>query len=441
MRKLVEATFFLTVLLIGIAFFPALAGAHDQVPAPPQEGPVLLQGGDLYTVSGGVLEATDLLFEDGVIQAIGKALEVPEGAEVVDVSGHRVYPGLIAPLTTLGLTEIGAVRATRDLEEVGEITPEVTAHVAYNPDSELIPTVRSHGVTTVQVVPQGDLLRGRSMITHLDGWTKEDSAVEMVDALHLTWVPTEVRRGWWIEIPPEEQEKQMAEARQRLHQAFADARAYHLAKEADPELPVDLRWEAMRPVLDGEMPIFIAADSYRQIVEAVEFARGEGLDLVLTGGADAHLATDLLVENEVPVILGTITSLPEREDDDYDLPFRLPSLLHEAGVEFCLSHSNFGGSWDNRNLPFQAGQAVAFGLPQDAALRALTLGAAEILGIDDRLGSLEVGKEATLFISEGDVMDTLTQNVTAMYIEGRPVDLDNRHKELERKYRERISRR
>ena len=161
----------------------------------------------------------------------------------------------------------------------------------------------------------------------------------------------------------------------------------------------------------------------------------------MTGGADAHLATDLLVENQVAVVLGSITALPEREDDDYDLPFKLPRLLHEAGVEFCFSHSSFGGSWANRNLPFQAGQAVAFGLPQDAALRALTLGAAEILGIGDRLGSLEVGKEATLFISEGDVMDTLSQNVTAMYIEGRPVDLDNRHKELHRKYQERISRR
>lgn len=420
------------------AFLAAAASAHDQVPAKPQERPILLRGGDLYTVANGVMPATDLLFEGGVIRAIGPGLEAPAGAEVIEVAGQRVYPGLIAPQTTLGLIEIGSVRATRDDTEVGAITPEIAAHSAYNPDSELIPSVRAHGITTAQVVPQGELLAGRGFLTHLDGWTKEDSAVALVDGLTLRWPAVVVETGFRAEGSPEEQKKRRAEARRELRQAFADARAYHLAREAGLEVDHDARWEAMRPIWGGEMPLYVEADDYRQIVEAVEFTREQGLRMILVGGQDAHLATGLLAANDVPVILGTITSLPRRLDDDYDLPFKQPRLLEEAGVRFCFSHGAGGSSWDARNLPFQAGQAVAFGLSPESALRALTLGTAEILGVADRLGSLEVGKQATLFVSKGEVMDTLGQQVTRMFIRGREVDLDNRHKELYRKYQQRL---
>ncbi len=425
-RSVAGATLALAALALASA-----AGAHDQVPAPEQNHPVLLKGGDLYTVAHGVLPGTDLLFEDGRITAIGPGLAPPPGAEVIEVAGRRVYPGLIAPQTTLGLTEIEAVRATRDLIEVGEVTPEAAAHAAFNPDSELIPTVRSHGITTAQVAAQGALLRGRSFTTHLDGWTKEDSAVKLVDGLVLRWPNAAVVEAWWMEEKPEEQRKRMAEERRRLRQAFEAASAYHLAKTADSTRPVDLRWEAMRPVLTGEQPVYVVANDYRQIVEAVAFAREHGLRMVLVGGREAYKLSDLLLENDVPVILDSTTSLPLREDDPYDLPYRLPSLLYEAGVRFCLSHPR---SWDARNLPFQAGLAVAFGLPEDLALRAVTLSTAEILGIDADLGSLDVGKEATLFVSDGDVMDTLGQQVTLMFIRGRRVDLDDRQKELYRKY-------
>ena len=425
-----------------VLLFAALLGAHsgagvaaatDQAPAPPQEGPVLLRGGDLYTISGGVLEATDLLFENGKITALGKDLDAPPSAEVVDVSGSRVYPGLIAPQTTLGLTEIDAVRATKDADEVGDINPEVRAHVAYNPDTEHIPTVRSNGITTVQVAPLGSLVRGQSFIVHLDGWTKEDAAVRLDDGIFLSWPRTRVLDFFFMP-PVDIQRRRMREERDALRAAFDAARAYDAARRAGVEVETDIRWEAMRPLFAGEKPLYVKADDYRQINQAIAFAEDYGIRLVLVGAMDSHLVADLLAEKKIPVMLGSTQSLPMREDDPYDMPFRVASLLHEAGVEFCFAHNDSGGSWTTRNLAMQAAQAVAFGLPEDVALASLTLTTAKILGIDDRQGSLEVGKDATLIVSTGDVMDTLGLDVTRMWIGGRAVDLDDRHKRLYRKY-------
>jgi imidazolonepropionase-like amidohydrolase len=354
---------------------------------------------------------------------------------VIDVTGHRVYPGLIAPQSTIGLVEIGAVRATGDRTETGQVTPEVAAHIAYNPDSEVIPTVRAHGITTAQITPLGSLIRGRSFLTHLDGWTKDDSAVALIDGLQIEWPQPVPGEGWWLPETKEPARKAIAETRHRLEQAFDDARAYMLARQADPSVDIDLRWEAMVPALRREQTVYITADDYRQIVEAVEFARRQELRMVLAGGAEAYRAADLLVDNDIPVILANPTGLPMREDDDYDTAYVQPRLLHEAGVKFCLARFSWG-AWDIRNLPLEAGHAVGFGLPADVALRAMTLTTAEILGIADELGSLEVGKQATLFVSDGDVMDALTQHVTLMFIEGRRVDLGNRHRTLYQKYRQ-----
>lgn len=413
------------------------AAAHDQIPGDAQGRPVLLRGGDLYTVSGEILEGADLLFEDGRITRIGRDLPAPGGARVIEVAGKRVYPGLIATATTLGLVEIGMVRATRDAREVGDVTPEVAAHTAFNYDSELIPTVRSNGVTTAQVLPDGELLAGRGFVTQLDGWTKEDAGVKPIDGVVLQWPSVSVSRRWWVRESAEEQQRQSEERRKQLRIAFEQARAYHRALRAGDAVERDARWEAMRPLFDGEQPLYVRADDYREIVEAVAFAADHGIRMVLVGGEDAQLAAGLLVEHDVPVILGGTQATPRREDDDYDIAFKRPRLLHEAGVRFCLSKA---GSWNVRNLAFQAGQAAAFGLPRDVALRSVTLSVAEILGIDDRQGSLEPGKDATLFVSDGDVLDYLGHRVEMMFIEGREVDLDDRHKTLHRKYRRRLGR-
>jgi imidazolonepropionase-like amidohydrolase len=241
-----------------------------------------------------------------------------------------------------------------------------------------------------------------------------------------------------MEKSPEEQKKQMAENRKKIYQIFDDAQAYYLARQADPNIKVDSRWEAMVPVLTGELSVFIMANDYRQIEQAVSFAREYNLTMILVGGADAWMLTDLLKENSIPVILKRTQSLPMREDEGYDLAYRLPALMAEAGIKFCLSTAGSGGgsATSVRNLPLQAGQATAFGLSRQEALRAVTLSTAEILGVADDLGSLNVGKKATLVVSEGDVLDPLTHNVVLEFIEGRRVDLDNKHKELNRKYRQ-----
>ncbi|MGH9464155.1 MAG: amidohydrolase family protein [Thermoanaerobaculia bacterium] len=428
-------------LLVGVwaLLVAAEATAYEQVPGAAQARPVLLRGGALYTVAQGVLPATDLLFDDGKIVAIGPGLSAPAGAEVLDLAGARVYPGLIAAATTLGLVEIDAVRATRDTDETGDLNPEVVARTAYNPDSELIPTVRSAGITTVQVAPAGQLVRGRSSILHLDGWTVEDAGVEAVGGLFLSWPPSAVVHSSFMPVPAEEQEKEMKEQRRRLRDSFDAARAYDRARDAGEPLEIDQRWEAMRPLWDGSLPVYVEADDARQILEAIDFADDYGLAMVLVGGAEAHRVTDLLAARDIPVLLDTPNRLPYRDEDGVDAQFRQPALLAAAGVRFALAP--IGASWGVRNLALEgAGLAIQGGLAPEAGLRAVTLTPAEILGIADREGSLEVGKDATLIVSSGDVTDTLGHRVTHMFIQGRPVDLDNKQRALYRKYAEKVRR-
>jgi imidazolonepropionase-like amidohydrolase len=423
----------LASLTLAVAAFGTLP-AHDRIPGSAEEQPVLLRGGDLYTVAHGVLAGTDLLFADGRIARIGPALVPPPGTRIVDVAGQRVYPGLIAARTTIGLIEIGAVRATDDRAEVGSITPEAAAYVAYNPDSELIPTIRSHGITTVEVAPARGLIGGRSFIAHLDGWTHEDAGVERIAALHADWPAAELPRRWWRAKNASELAERRLDELRRLRQAFEQARAYHRERTANPEREIDARWEAMRPVLAHELPLSVLARTAGQIEQAVGFAIEQDVSLVIVGAREAWRVVDLLAEHDVPVILDTTSALPLGDDDGYDAVYRQPATLHEAGVRFALTHVT-EGAWDVRNLPFHAGQAVAWGLPAEQALRSITLSAAEILGIDEDLGSLEPGKEATLFVSAGDVLDARTQRVTQMWIRGRPVDLGDRQRELYEKYR------
>jgi imidazolonepropionase-like amidohydrolase len=420
--------------LIRLALLALLATSalgYDYVPAQKQAQPVLLKGGTLYTVADGIRENTDLLFDKGIITQIDADITPPPDAVVIDITGKMVYPGLIALGTTLGLTEIGAVRATNDISETGRINPDVQSHMAYNPDSEIIPTVRSNGIAYAQIVPGGPLINGRSCLLNLDAWTKEDAAVELNLGLHVVWPNSGVSVGRRERRSAEEQRDANVRDLAELYKAFDDALAYKLAKEADPNTPVDSRWDAMVPVLSGKLPLFVHANDYRQIEQAIEFTKKRNLRMILMGGNDAWKAADLLVANNIPVVYFSTMGLPSHQDDPYDQAFTVPRLLHDAGVKLCLA---VGGASGVRNLPFDAGHAVGFGLPADAALRAITLTPAEVLGVADRIGSLEVGKRATIVVSEGDIMDHLTHNVTHLFIDGRAVDLDNKHKELYRKY-------
>lgn len=280
-------------------------------------------------------------------------------------------------------------------------------------------------------------MQGQSSLLMLDGWNREDMALNMSVGMHLKWPNVRVREGWWVRDSAEEQRDKMSKQALALREAFAQAKAYHLAREASRIMPKNTRWESMRPLFKGEIPLYVEADEYKQIQQALEFTESFGLKMVLCGGNDAWRLADVLKERGIPVILAPQTRLPDRADDHYDLPYKTPHLLHESGVQFCIS---IPSSWAVRNLPLQAGIAMAFGLPDDAALRSITLSTAEILGVSDRLGSLDVGKDATIIISKGDITDTLGLNITAMYIQGRAVDLDNRHRQLHRKYATRLER-
>ncbi len=439
MRKIISQHTFLCICISLILVGQSIA--HDYIPGEVQKQPILLARGDLHTVSSGVMLNTDILFENGRITAIGKDLPIPTGGKVIDITGYQVYPGLIAPNTTLGLIEVSYVRATNDMSERGQINPDVQSHIAYNPDSEVIPTIRSNGITSAMIVPAGSLIRGRSSLINLDGWTKEDAMEKQNTGLHISWPRSSIITTWWMDETAEEQKKKNEENRRKIEEHFDNAKSYYIARKADPNLKIDSRWEAMLPVFDKTLPVIVHANDLRQIEQAIDFANKYNVRLIIAEGREAWKAAGLLTANNVSVILDRTQRMPLRSDDEYDLSYSQPKMLAAAGVKFCFGLT--GGSWSAwrcRNLPFLAGQAVAFGLDYEEALRSLTLSTAEILGVEKEIGSLEIGKKATLVVSKGDILDQLTNHVTLMYIEGREVNLDSKQKELYRKYDKKIER-
>lgn len=400
--------------------------------------PVVFINARIHPASGPVIPNGILVMDKGRIVAVGDSVQQPESALVIDCQGKHLYPGFIAPATTLGLTEIDAVRSTNDVSEIGSVNPNARAEAAYNPDSEIIPTIRSNGVLLANVTPTGGLISGMSSIMRLDGWTREDIAVTPRSALIVNWPSMRVVKAWWMTKSSEEQKKEINESLETINTVFREARAYWLAAKNNVDTTKrDIRYEAMRRVFDGTMPVIINAGSQRQIEAALDFATEFSIKVIIAGGYDAPLVADRLVKMHVPVIVQRVHSLPQRDDSGYDEAFTIAARLHAAGVKFCLSD---GGSWQQRNLPFQAGTAIAYGLEPDAALASITLAPAQIFGIDADYGSLEAGKSATLFLSSGDALDGVSIGVERAWIDGREIDLSNRHKRLSTKYRGRYSR-
>jgi imidazolonepropionase-like amidohydrolase len=428
LRSLVPA------LLALLAATPLAAQNVVTTPGAKPEQPVVLINADLYPVAAAPIPNGRLRIEGGKISAIGGVEVDTAGAEVIDLAGKRVYPGLIAANTVLGLVEVGAVRATVDETEVAAIAPEVRAEVAVNPDSEHFPVTRANGVLSALTRPEPgehSVISGRSALLALDGWTWEAMTLKAPVAMHLVWPSPQQPEG----LPPamlKEWQKALEAKRAQLQQAMREARAYAAAPSPEPP---DLRWEAMRPVFDRTLPLFVHADDAPAIEEALAFAREERLRITIVGGLEAWRLAAQLKQDDVPVIIGGTQVLPLRRHDPVEAVFENPAKLHAAGVRFAIASPGDSFSTSNeRNLPYQAASAATHGLPQDEALRAITLYPAQILGVDDRLGSLEVGKDATLFVADGDPLEVTTQVLRA-FIGGREVDLDNRHKRLYEKYR------
>jgi imidazolonepropionase-like amidohydrolase len=407
-------------------------------------GPVVLRGAVLHTVTGGVVLGGTLWFDRGSIQGVhaaGEKLQLPgdRAPVVVDCAGKHVFPGFVSVGSSLGLVEIGMVRQTVDMDELGELSPEAIAGVAVNPDSAAIPVARSNGVLSAVVFPTGGLLPGRASAMRLDGWTNADMTVRADAGPVVVWPAQSSgergRRGRRGQPAAEADDGQATRrARQRIDDAFAAARAWLDAFTAERTLPVDVRHRALAPALRGEVPVFVLADDLEQIESAVLWAESRRLRVVIVGGHDAASCAAMLRDRKIPVVLAGVHRLPRRDDQPFDEPFTLPARLAQLGVRFCIATGE-DFSFD-RNLPYHAATAIAFGLDPQRALGAITHDAAAICGVDDRLGSLAPGKEATLFVADGDPL-ALTTKVERAWIAGREVDLRNKQTELAKKYRER----
>ncbi len=395
-----------------------------QMPAPQQAGPIALTGGTIHPVSGAPIEGGTIVFEDGVITAIGTNVDIPAAAREVDLGGRHVYPGLIDANSAVGLFEIGGWDVTIDLVELGDINPNVRAQVAFNPESRHIGTTRSAGVLVAVSSPAGGLIAGQAAAMALDGWSWDRMTLAAPVGMVVNW-------------PGTGNENQYRERVRQLKNAFDEARAYRSARlsERGAEHPQDARWESMIPVFAGEVPLIVSANGVRQIQDAVTWAEEEELRIVILGGRDAGFVADHLASREIPVLLSSVEDSPGRQWEGYDGVYALPAQLHEAGVRFGIAGSS-SAPYAHR-LPWEAGTAVAFGLPEDEALRAVTLHPAQFLGIDDRVGSLEVGKDATLLITTGSPLEYQTQ-IEQIFIQGRDIDLMDAHREFYEKYREKV---
>jgi len=420
-------------LILGLSCAFAVSGqsiAHDMIPGKKQSQDILIKNATLHTVTNGILLNSDILLRNGKISAIGQQLTVPKNSQIIDGNGQHVYPGLISTASQLGLREIEAVRATVDITEVGEDNPHLLAHVAYNPDSEIIPTIRANGITHVQVTPSGHMLGGQSSVLNLDAWNVEDGLVKSAVGVHLFW-PSKPR-SW---IPKKRMPKAIAAYEEKLTRVddyFSQAKRYYVTYQADKSIEQDIRWHAMLGLWQGTKSLFVHADAVNEIEQALRFNLTHKFNMVIVGGRDAWLVKDQLAKQSVPVIYTHAFGIPARGDEDFDQAFKTPSMLKDAGVTVAIGYES---AWDSRSLAFAAGMAAKHGLGAEAALEAITLTSAKLLGVSDTLGSLEVGKSASIVMTKGDILDYQTHHIQRMFIDGRIVDLNNRHRQLYDKYR------
>jgi imidazolonepropionase-like amidohydrolase len=424
----------LGALLLAASFGSAALNAQAEYPV------LAVRNGTVHTLAGAPIEGGTVVIEQGHITAVGSDVTVPAGARVIDATGLHVYPGIFDALSRLGLTEVGAVDVTVDVNELGDFNPHLLAMTAVHPASEHIPVARANGIThTVSMpgAPDGGI-GGQGSLIHTDGWTVEEMVIEPSVGLVLSWPSLQSRRfgfgggaaaGRSFGDLKEQYDKKVATI-----DAWLDSAAHYADAVSAGTVPErDLRLEALARVVSGELPLLVAANSERQITDAVAFADRHGVRIVITGGREAWKVADRLAEKGVPVILGPTQSLPGGEDEGYDQVYAAPGQLFAAGVKIGFATFNASSS---RNLPFEAANAVAYGLPKGEALRAITINCAEMLGVADRLGTIESGKIANLIVTDGDPMEYQTQ-ILHVIVDGRAADMHNKHLDLYERYRAR----
>ncbi len=425
-----RATFALCGIFFGVS--AALLGADENA--------VVIRDVVVHPVTAPAIEHGSVLVINGKIADVGTSVQVPNGARVVEGHGLELYPGLINAATNVGLSEISSMRDTVDLDEIGMFNPELRAEVAFNPSSAHVDVTRAAGITTVVSLPgtgggfgrnaSPNVITGQGALMHLEGWTWEEMAVKPSAVMDMDFPQIRMIPAEYAAFIPggaktyQEEEKEYQQRLREMSRFFEDARRYQKAKAAGrPDFRRDIKLEAMLPILDGKQPLFVRAEKEKAIKDAVAFADKEKVKIIIADPLEIGSTGPLLKSHNIPVVLGKTFELPLRDDDPYDAPFRLPSEFFKAGVKICF------GTFDvefARNVPFEAAQAVAFGLPQEEALKAVTINSAEILGVGDQLGSIEKGKVADLILTDGDPLQAKT-NIKQMFIAGREVSLESRH--------------
>ena len=412
-------------------------GFAQQTPAPKQSKSILILGAKAHLGNGQVIENSSISIINGKIAAISNAKEMKPFKHdiMIDASGKHVYPGFIAPNTTLGLVEIDAVRASDDESEIGDFNPHVRSIIAYNAESKLVETTRPNGVLLAQITPRGGRIPGTSSIVQLDAWNWEDATIKANNGIHLNWPRSYSRAGWWAEPGGIEMNKNYEPQVKTIQDYFGNAFAYLESKNDKKDIP----YEAMKGLQSGEKTLFVNANGEKEIIDAIAFKKKNNINnMTIVDGYYAFKVASLLKENNVAVLLKRVHDLPLLEDEDVNLPYKNAKFLFDAGVLVALQNAGDMERMQTRNLPFYAGTCAAWGLSKEQALQLITGNSAKILGIDNLYGTLEAGKSATLFISEGDALDMKTNIISFAFIDGRQISLESHHTELYKRYKDKF---
>jgi imidazolonepropionase-like amidohydrolase len=428
------------IYILLLAFCTPIYIIAQETPAPKQTKSVLILNATAHLGNGTLIENSAIGFKDGKITLVADSKTIRLAADAYDTTinatGKHVYPGFIAPNSTLGLVEIDAVNSSDDQQEIGSFNPNVRSIIAYNAGSKVIETVRPNGILIAQITPRGGRISGTSSIVQLDAWSWQDALIKENDGIHLDFPFSFKRSGSWFELGPIEANKDYAKQIEEINAFFINSKAYLSTTPKER----NLIFESTKGLFDGTQTLFIHADEEKQIVDAIQLTSNNGIKkVVIVGGYNAYKSADLLQKNNIGVLLRRVHDMPQSDDQDINLPYKMAKILTDKGIVVGLENSGNLERMSTRNLPFLAGTCAAYGLDKEQALQLITSNTAKLLNIDQLCGTLETGKDATLFISEGDALDMRTNKLTDAFIQGRMISLETHQTKLNKKYKEKYN--
>ncbi|MDG2431957.1 amidohydrolase family protein [Flavobacterium sp.] len=418
----------------------SLSMTAQHAPADKQTKSILIMNATAHLGNGQVIQNSAIGFKDGKLTLVADATQIrlAQGAydTTIDATGKHVYPGFIAPNSTLGLVEIDAVKSSDDESEIGDFNPNVRSIIAYNAESKVIETVRPNGILIAQITPRGGRISGASSIVQLDSWNWQDAIMKENDGIHMNFPSSFNRNGWWAEPAASNLNKNYSKQVDETRAFLVNAKSYI----AEPGKERNLIFESTKGLFDGTQTLFIHATNELQIVDAINLAKESGIKkIVIVGGFEAYKVADMLKKNDVGVLLQRVHEMPENDDDDVNLPYKMAKILVDKGIVVGLENSGEMERMNTRNLPFLAGTCAAYGLDKEQALQLITSNTAKLLSIDSVCGTLEEGKDATLFVSEGDALDMRTNKLIQAFIQGKLLNLDNHQSKLNEIYKKKYN--